>query len=48
MGNAHHEQLWLRKMPPACPEEFHVAYLQIDEDTIYPVTAYDVPRRQDP
>jgi uncharacterized DUF497 family protein len=25
-----------------------VAYDEIDEDTVYPVTAYDVPRRQRP
>jgi hypothetical protein len=25
-----------------------VAYDEIDEDTIYPVTAYEVPRRQRP
>jgi uncharacterized DUF497 family protein len=25
-----------------------VVYEQIDDDTVYPVTAYDVPRRQQP
>ena len=25
-----------------------VVYEQVDEDTVYPVTAYDVPRRQRP